>query len=215
MRMDRPVAAFDLDALFPRTLTQLFVEQMIAQGYFTDEAQGVPGASDQTRLARLGRHLKGVAYSDAEEVANALIESERGTGYGFPTNLIYDLKQKGYFLLAISGAPRFVVDGFAYEAGFDKSYGSFFATGASDRFTGAVEDEEVITNRASVLARAVRKEGLTLQNSIGLASSASFIPLLEMTETALAFNPEQELRARAEKRGWKIVLEEQGVVYKL
>ena len=213
--MERPVAAFELDALYPEPLTKLFVDRMIEAGHFPATARSAYAAPEATRLALLGRFLKGVPFTDAEEVAGTLIEEGKGRAFSYPMSQAFELKSRGYFLLAISGAPRFLVDGFAYEAGFDKSYGSYFATGASDRFTGAVEDEDVITNRAAVLTRAVRKENLTLRDSYGLAGSASFIPLLEMVGAPLAFNPDHELKARAEKRGWKTVLEEGGVVYKL
>lgn len=213
--MERPVAAFELDSLFPVPLTKLFVERMIDAGHFPEEALAVAKAPESSRLALLGKFLKGVAFSDAEEVAGALIEEGKGSAFSYPMSQAFELKSRGYFLLAVSGAPRFLVDGFAYEAGFDKSYGSYFASGASDRFTGAVEDEEVITNRAAVLTRAARKENLTLRDAFGLAGSSSFIPMLEMVGHATAFNPDQELKSRAEKRGWKIVLEEQGVIYKL
>ena len=213
--MERPVAVFELDALFAEPLTKLLVTRLIEKGLMPDEALSISSAPDEKRLAVLGRYLKGLSYDEVEAVCGELIDEYRGKVFSHAMSLIFDLKAKGHFMLAISGAPRFLVDGFAYEAGFDKSYGSYFSTGASERFTGAVEDEDIITNRASVLQRAVRKENLTLRGSVGLAGSASFIPLLEMVETPIAFNPDYELRARAEKRGWKIVLEENGVVYKL
>ncbi len=213
--MTRPVAVFDLDALYEKPLTSLLVGRMVERDIADEAALRLVSLPDAARFTALGKLLKGMNFDDMEALSGELIDEHRGRVFPYASRLIEDLKRRGYFLLAISGAPRFLVDGFAYEAGFDKSYGSFFATGASDRFTGAIEDEDVIKNRAAVLARAVKKEGLTLAGSTGLASSASFIPVLEAIENPIAFNPDQELRSRAEKRGWKIVLEEDGVVYKL
>ncbi|MBP6860439.1 MAG: hypothetical protein KBC38_02685 [Candidatus Pacebacteria bacterium] len=213
--ISRPVAAVDLDALYAKPLTSLLIARMVERDLMPEESLRIPRLPDAARLPALGRALKGVAYDEAEAMANELTEEHKGRVFPYVMGMLLELKSRGYFLLAISGAPRFLVDGFAYEAGFDKSYGSFFATGASERFTGAVEDEEVITNRGAVLQRAVRKEKLVMKGSVGLAASASFIPVLEMVENPLVFNPDHELRAHAEKRGWKVVLEEDGTVYKL
>src|SRR3989338_4803431 len=111
------------------------------------------------------------------------------------------------FLLAISHSPKFIVDGFGYEAGFDKVYGTFYATGASGNFTGTIEDEDLIKNKAAVLTRAVRKEGLTFEQSFAVGDSESDIGLLDMVERPIAFNPNQTLYTYAARRGWKVVAE--------
>ncbi|MDO8408133.1 MAG: HAD-IB family phosphatase, partial [bacterium] len=135
--------------------------------------------------------------------------------YRYTRDLIKDLKKKGYFLLAISHSPKFIVDGFGYETGFDKVYGTFYATGASGNFTGTIEDEDLIKNKAAVLTRAVRREGLTFEQSFAVGDSESDIGMLDMVETPIAFNPNSHLYTHAKRRGWKVVVERKDVIYEL
>jgi len=107
------------------------------------------------------------------------------------------------------------VDGFGYETGFDKVYGTFYATGASGNFTGTIEDEDLIKNKAAVLTRAVRREGLTLEQSLAVGDSETDIGMLDMVETPIAFNPNSLLYAHAKRRGWKVVVERKDVIYEL
>jgi phosphoserine phosphatase len=128
---------------------------------------------------------------------------------------VNDLKRKGYYLLAISHSPKLIVDGFAYELGFDKSYGAFYATGATNRFTGDIEDEHVIMNKAAILSRAVEKENLTLKGSIGVGDTESDITMLSLVDRPIAFNPNRALYRHAKKHSWEIVVERKDVIYEI
>jgi HAD superfamily phosphoserine phosphatase-like hydrolase len=135
--------------------------------------------------------------------------------YRYTRDLIKKLKKEGYFLLAISHSPSFIARAFGEEAGFDKVYGFFYETGPSDAFTGKVTDKELITNKAAVLRRAVRKEGLTLEGSIGVGDTETDIAMLELVDTPIAFNPNNALFDHAKKRHWNIVVERKDVIYDL
>ena len=125
------------------------------------------------------------------------------------------MKSNGYYLLGISHSPKFIVDGFGYELGFDKTYGTFYETGASDRFTGAVIDEHLIMNKSAILKRAVEKESLTLVGSYGVGDTESDISMLELVETPIAFNPNRLLYRHAKKHEWKVVVERKDVIYEI
>ncbi len=135
--------------------------------------------------------------------------------YRYTRDLAKEFKMKGYFLLAISHSPKFIVDGFGYEYGFDKVYGTFCGTGPSGQFTGEIEERDLIFNKAAVLQRAIRKEGLTLEGSVAVGDTETDIAMLEMVETPIAFNPNQNLYAHAKRRGWKVVVERKDVVYEI
>jgi HAD superfamily phosphoserine phosphatase-like hydrolase len=148
-------------------------------------------------------------------LAGEIIEAKKDRTYRYTRDLIQELKKKGYYLLAISHSPKFIVDGFAYEMGFDKSYGTWYDTGASNRFTGEIVDEHIIMNKASVFTRALEKEKLQLAGSIAVGDTESDISMLTMVETPIAFNPNRLLYRHAKKHDWKIVVERKDVIYEI
>ncbi|MBI3571993.1 HAD family phosphatase [Candidatus Kaiserbacteria bacterium] len=226
----RRVAAFDIDGtVFRSSLLIELVERLIEKQIFGAEAREAYEAERVRWLDRRGdydsyigkvvqvfaKQLKGLAFGLVADVAGEVIEEKRNRVYRYTRDLIKNLKKKGYFLLAISHSPKFIVDGFGYEAGFDKVYGSFYATGASGNFTGTIDDEDLIRNKAAVLRRAARKENLTLEKSVAVGDTESDTGMLELVETPIAFNPNSLLYTHAKRRGWKVVVERKDVIYEI
>lgn len=230
METKQPVAVFDIDGtLFRSSLVIELVEELIARGIFPASARESYAEAQDDWLNRKGeygpfirkvvtafaQHAKGIPYGDVADVAGEIIEAKKGRIYQYTRDLVQELKGKGYYLLAISHSPKFIVDGFAYELGFDKSYGTFYATGASNRFTGEIEDEHLIMNKAAILARAVEKQGLTLEGSVGVGDTESDISMLGLVKRPIAFNPNRLLYRHAKQQGWEIVVERKDVIYEI
>lgn len=226
----RPVAAFDIDGtVFRSSLLIELVEHLIDKNVFPQAAREAYEAERRRWLDRkgdydayiqkvvqvFGRQLKGIPFGTVADAAGEVIEEKRDRVYRYTRDLIRDLKKAGYFLLAISHSPKFIVDGFGYETGFDKVYGTFYETGASGNFTGTIADEDLIKNKAAVLTRAARREGLTLEGSVAVGDSETDIGMLDMVDTPVAFNPNSKLYAHAKRRGWKVVVERKDVIYEL
>jgi HAD superfamily hydrolase (TIGR01490 family) len=226
----RKVAVFDIDGtVFRSSLTLELVERLIEKGIFPIEAREAYERERNEWLDRkgdyeayvakvvemFGRQIKGVSYEAVANAAGEVIEEKKDRVYRYTRDLVKDLKKDGYFLLAVSHSPKFIVDGFGFETGFDKVYGYFFASGPSGNFTGEVEDEDVIRNKAAVLQRAVRKENLTLDGSIGVGDTESDITMLEEVDTPIAFNPNKKLFEHAKRRDWKVVVERKDVIYEI
>jgi HAD superfamily hydrolase (TIGR01490 family) len=230
MNPQRPVAAFDIDGtVFRSSLLIELVDRLILRGVFPEDARRAYERAQEEWLDRKGeyepyirkvvasfaKYSKGVPYGDVADAAGEVIEELKHRTYRYTRDLITDLKRRGYYLLAISHSPKFIVDGFAYELGFHKSYGTFYATGASGRFTGDIEDEHLIMNKANILKRAVEKEGLTLKGSVGAGDTESDISMLSLVEDPIAFNPNRALYRHASQKLWKIVVERKDVIYEL
>lgn len=226
----RPVAVFDIDGtIFRASLFLELVERLIVEGIFPEGCRKDYQVELEKWLNREGDyeaylekvikvfqgHIKGAPYERVEEISGDIIEHKKNRVYRYTRDLVKQLKSEGYFLLAISHSPRFIVDAFGFELGFDKVYGFFYETGPTGAFTGNVEDLDLIRNKAAVLQRAVRKENLALEGSIGVGDTESDIPMLEMVETAIAFNPNKKLYEHAKKRQWKTVVERKDVIYEL
>lgn len=224
------VAVFDIDGtVYRASLFLTLAKRLIQGGIFPREVQAEFEDDRLKWLDRKGdypaylekvvrvfaREIKGKPYDEIAYIAGEIIEEKKDRVYRYTRDLIKKLKGEGYFLLAISHSPKFIVDGFGYEHGFDKVYGTFYESGPSGQFTGTIADEQLIFNKAAVLQRAVRKEHLTMEGSIGVGDTESDIPMLETIETPIAFNPNQKLFAHAKRRGWKVVVERKDVIYEL
>ena len=224
----RPVAVFDIDGtIFRSSLLIELVNKLVEKGIFAPEARSIYEEERVQWLDRKGDyqsyitkvitafegHIKGKSFWNVSDAAGEVIETLKHRTYRYTRDLIADLKKDGYYLLAISHSPRFIADGFGYEAGFDKTYGTFYSTGPNDQFTGEIEDRDLIVNKAAVLMRAVRKENLTLEGSVGVGDTESDIPMLDAVETAIAFNPNAKLYKHAKRSGWKVVVERKDVIY--
>jgi phosphoserine phosphatase len=135
--------------------------------------------------------------------------------YRYTRDLIKKLKKEKYFLLAISQSPKGVLDDFCKNLGFDKVYGRIYELGSSDRFTGNIVDEHLISNKANIVKRAVQKEGLTLKGSVGVGDTEGDVSFLELVETPICFNPNAILYKHAKRNGWRVVVERKDVIYEL
>ena len=188
MDSKRPVAVFDIDGtVFRSSLLIELVDRLILRGVFPEEARKEYEHAQEEWLDRkadyepyikkvvqsFGKYLISIPYGDVADVAGEVIEEMRHRTYRYTRDLITDLKKRGYYLLAISHSPKFIVDGFAYEMGFHKSYGTFYATGATNRFTGEIEDERNATASAAAqlgkLGGAARAKSLTAEQRAEIA----------------------------------------------
>lgn len=224
------MAIFDIDGtLFRSSLLIEFVEALIADGVFPPEARtlyrreyrawvnrtGSYEAYIETVVEAFMKYLKGVTYEDFKRIGTAVVEANKNKVYRYTRDLVKKLKRKGYFLLAVSQSPKGLLDTFCKRLGFHKVYGRFYELGSSERFTGEVVDLHLIANKANIVRRAVEREGLTLKDSWGIGDTEGDIPMLELVEHAVCFNPNATLYRFAKLNGWKVVVERKDVVYEL
>ena len=160
-------------------------------------------------------HIKGVLYSEFADVAEKVIEDEQKKVYRYTRDLIKELKEKDYYLLAISQSPKTMLVGFCKGIGFDKVYGRIYEIGSQNRFTGNITDLDLIANKGNIVNRAVEKENLTLKGSIGVGDTDNDVSFLEVVETPICFNPNKKLLKHAKKEGWKVVVERKDVIYEI
>lgn len=226
----KKVAVFDIDGtIFRSSLMLELVYALVRKGLFPPDTHKAYEEQRDQWLDRKGdyeayvtaavetfmKQLKGLPYDEVSYIAGEIIEEKKSRVYRYTRDLVKELKGEGYFLLAISHSPKLIVDGFGFEMGFDKVYGTFCATGPSEPFTGEIEDKDLIFNKGAVLQRAVRKEDLTLEGSVGVGDTESDIPMLEMVERPIAFNPNAKLYKHAKIRQWEIVVERKDVIYNI
>ncbi len=230
MEKKRKVAAFDIDGtIFRSSLLIQVVEQLIRDEVFPEDVQAIYAKQHEKWLDResdyesyidavvdaFKKHLIGIHYGALADASKKVVASQWKHTYRYTRTLIRHLKDRGYFLLAISHSPKTVLDTFCKRLGFDKSYGLLYEIDANGNFTGGVIDEARSLDKAYIIRRAVDKESLMLTNSIGVGDTESDIPFLEIVAQPICFNPNAKLYAHAKKEGWKVVVERKDVIYTL
>lgn len=229
------VAVFDIDGtIFRSSLLVEMIESLIVEGIFPKEAKNYYADSWRRWQARSGsaktgfsyyeyisnvilayrKYLQGVRRADVWRVAEKVVDFHKVRLYRFSRDLIQKL-DRTHFLLAISHSPYEAVAPFAKSLGFDKVYAQVYEVDRRVRFTGRVLYEDIIFNKAKVLKRALEKENLSLEGSVGVGDTESDISFLKMVDRPIAFNPSGKLYRHAKKHGWEVVIERKDVIYRL
>ncbi len=226
----RRLAIFDIDGtLFRSSLIIELIEELIEQDIFPKSMRDMYLREQGAWLDRRGsyedyimklvvafeKHLKGVSYKDFTAAAKVVTVKKKDRVYRYTRDLIKKLKQEDYYLLAVSQSPKAILEPFGKGVGFDKIYGRIYEVGPSERFTGGIEDLNLIANKANIVKRVLEKEKLTLDGSVGVGDTEGDIAFLEMVEEPICFNPNAALYKHAKRLGWKVVVERKDVVYEL
>ncbi len=226
----RPFAVFDIDGTLIRWQLYHAISDALAHAGLIDaKAFANVRAARMTWKKRAGQNsfndyenalIK--AYDDAiinitqkQFLAAAVkaFEEYKDQTYTYTRDMLRSLKQKGYLLFAISASQADIVEMLAGYYGFDGWGGSVYEV-KNERFTG---QKQVLKSRAKpdrLLSLAIKHKAV-FDGSIGVGDSDSDIPMLELVEQPLVFNPNKKLFEHARAKGWPVVVERKNVVYKL
>ncbi len=228
--MKQKAAFFDIDGtVFRSSLVIELVEKLIdeeifplyAKERYTDayrnwrDREGTYEEYIGAVVAAYMEHIKGVHYGELADIGKIVIAQQSKHVYRYTRDLIRELKEKGYYIVAISQSPKTILDEFCRTYGFDKVYGRIYEIGPQDRFTGEMVDVHLVENKANIVARVLQKEEVTLRGSIGVGDTQGDIPLLQSVEKPICFNPNLALYTYAKRMGWKVVVERKDVIYAL
>jgi HAD superfamily hydrolase (TIGR01490 family) len=156
--------------------------------------------------------LQNVSTAAFDDLVLAVIDEYKDQTYAYSRQLLQDLKAQNYVLLIISGSHHELIEQIAKYYGFD----DFIGTHYERRGTGFSGEKQVASSdKRAALQTMVKKHGLTYKGSLAIGDSASDIPMLELVEKPIAFNPDRILFEEARKKGWKIVIERKNMVYEL
>lgn len=226
----RKVAFFDVDGtIFRSSLLIEIVEELIKRNVFSKESAAEFLKTKEDWINRRGqyedyimavvhsfeKHIKGVPYKTFMDIAEEMVEKNYKKTYIYTKDLVKKLKDKDYFIIAISQSPKGILDKFCKHFGFDKVYGRIYELGPEDQLTGKTMDEHIISNKGNIVRRAVEKENLTLKGSVAVGDTEGDIPMLELVDKPICFNPNQKLFRYAKINKWKVVVERKDVVYEL
>lgn len=225
------VAFFDIDGtIFRSSLLIELVDELVKEKVFPESTADMYERSYRAWKNREGTyeayiddvveafitHIKGVHYGTFADIARHVVAIQSKRVYRYTRDLISELKDQGYTVIAISQSPKTVLDEFCEQYGFDKVYGRIYEIGPQDCFTGVVIDEHLIKNKANIVKRIFdRHPELSREQSVAVGDTEGDIPLLESVERPICFNPNQLLYKQAKRNNWEVVVERKDVIYKL
>ncbi|MDQ2973272.1 MAG: HAD family phosphatase [bacterium] len=227
----KPFAVFDIDGTIARnSLLQLIVRELANRGHvrlataisiekmlndyrlrITDDTFGsYMQKAVQMLFADIPEGLRVEEYDAA--VSTVVQESVTNT-YLYTTELIKSLQSKGYFLIAISGSEFRAVENFARLFNFDAWLGAVKYEVTDGKIAG--KSEVVPYKKNDILRGMIHKFNLDTRGSIAIGDTSSDIPMLEMADQPICFNPNQALFKEARERNWMVVVERKDMVYGL
>ncbi len=162
------------------------------------------------------KYIQGKDYFEILEVCKDVVEQYKKRTYVYTKKRIEELKNDGYKLIMISHSPKMIVDIFAKEHGFDKSYGIYYETDKDKKFTGKTMHQDLIMDKGKIIDRilADTKLNVGIKGSYAFGDTTGDISMFEKVEHPVLFNPNQDLIDYAKhKSGWQIVVERKDVIY--
>lgn len=227
----KKLAIFDIDGtIFRSSLLIALINGLVRDKIFPLKAQKElekdylawldrKGTYDQylTQVVNIYFHyIRGASVHDVERVVKKVITQEKDRVYVFTRELTKKLKREGYFLLAISGSPDYIVSHFTKYMGFDAHYGSVLEI-KNGRFTGKALNRDSWSNKRKVLQGFIKSVpfAVDLKKSVAVGDTTSDISMLAMVGRPIVFNPDTMLAQHASKKGWEIVVERKNVIYKI
>jgi HAD superfamily hydrolase (TIGR01490 family) len=167
---------------------------------------------EKTLIEIFHESLLQINPSTFDNLVQNVIEEYKNQVYVFTRDLITTLKKQKYLLLAISGSHVELVREVANVYGFDDYVGTEYERDAK-RYSG--QTYVASHHKAEILQNMIKKHGLSLEGSYAVGDSASDVPMLELVERAIAFNPDRHLYVAAKQHRWDIVIERKNMIYQL
>lgn len=226
----RPFAVFDIDGTLIRwQLYHALADELARQGHLD------PIAFEKIRQERMRWKQRGsdnafldyeralinlvdiaivhISVTQLQQACRSVIAEYKDQVYTYTRDLIKQLRQQNYWLFTISASQSDIVEMLARYYMFDNYGGSVYET-KDGYYTG----QKLLLTRErkpKFLQELVTKHGASWKGSIAVGDSESDIPMLDIVEHPIAFNPTQALFAHAQTQGWKVVIERKNMVYQL
>lgn len=225
----RRFAVFDIDGTLIRwQLYHVIVDRLAKEGQLGDDAlerlhearmrwkkrehSNAFSEYESQLVAIFEDSLAQVSPKQFDALIQGVIEEYKEQVYVFTRDLIKQLKQQGYVLLAISGSHHELVGEIAKFYGFNDWIGTTYERSGS-RYSG--QAFVASHHKKKLLQSLIKKHRLTTEGSYAIGDSKSDAPMLELVEQPIAFNPDKNLFQIAHQQHWDIVVERKNMIYQL
>ncbi|MEI8103462.1 MAG: HAD-IB family phosphatase [Candidatus Moraniibacteriota bacterium] len=188
-----------------KTLTETYTDWLEHQGTYENYRQALVGLYSE--------HIRGCSSDAVKKASKKVIDFHKRRTYIFAEAIIKRLREQEYYILAISGSPQEIVEEYNNEyLKFDQAFGSIYETDANGKYTG-IATFEPSKDKSLVARQVIAEQHLGFKDSYAVGDTESDVRILEIVEHPIAFNPNQNLKAIADKESWQVIVEKKDVVY--
>ncbi len=213
-------AFFDLDKTIVSRSSSLALSKPLYRAGMVSRGQLLKGAyaqlvyllvgADEQKMERLKQGMlqltKGWDRRQIERlVQDVLLDVIDPYVYQEALDLIAHHKSQGRRIYIVSSSPEEIVRPLARHFGVAGVIATRARVGADNRYTGELEFYAYGEEKADAIRRLAERWGVDLANSYAYTDSSTDLPMLEAVGHPVAVNPDKELRAVAEEKGWEVL----------
>lgn len=213
------VAFFDLDkTIIAKSSTLAFTRPMFKAGLLSGSTLAKAGiaqayyqafGADHDQLERVKEELAGMTKGwDREEieavVSETVDEVVAPLVYAEALAIIEEHRGAGRRVVVISASPEEIVRPLCRYLGIDDVIATRAAVDDEGRYTGELELYAYGSGKVEAMMAMAAEEGIDLDESYAYSDSMTDLPMLEAVGHPIVVNPDAELAAIAEERGWQV-----------
>ncbi len=210
-------AFFDLDkTIIAKSSTLAFTRPMFRAGLLSGTTLAKAGiaqayyqafGADHGQLERIKEDLanltRGWSRSEVEAVVEETVdEVVAPLVYAEALFLIDDHRTRGHRVVVISASPEEIVRPLCRYLGIEDVVATRSEVDDEDRYTGQIEFYAYGEGKAEAIREFASDHDIDLASSYAYSDSVTDLPMMEVVGHPVAVNPDAELLALAEERGW-------------
>jgi HAD superfamily hydrolase (TIGR01490 family) len=213
------VAFFDLDkTIIAKSSTLAFTRAMFKAGLLNGSTLAKAGiaqayyqafGADHDRMERAKEELSAVTKGwDREEVEAIVTETVDQVVtplvYAEALAIMEEHRGAGRRVVVISASPEEIVRPLCRYLGIDEIIATRAEVDDEDKYTGELELYAYGPGKAKAIREMAEAENIDLSASYAYSDSITDLPMLEAVGHPVVVNPDAELAAVAEERGWEV-----------
>jgi HAD superfamily hydrolase (TIGR01490 family) len=167
------------------------------------------GSTDEGSAAlreRILRAVAGVRQADVIHLADAIVPGIVRHVMPVSAMLLADARANGQDRIVVSASPIELVQPIADALGLEGAVATRSELDDDGCYTGHLTGEFCYgAGKVVEIEKLAAERGYDLSRSTAYSDSISDLPMMERVGSAVAVNPDRELRELAHRRGWRIV----------
>ena len=167
------------------------------------------GSTDEGSAAlreRILRAVAGVRQADVIHLADAIVPGIVRRVIPASAALLSDARRSGQDRIVVSASPIELVQPIADALGLEGAVATRSELDDEGRYTGHLVGEFCYgAGKVVEIEKLAAERGYDLSRCTAYSDSISDLPMMERVGSAVAVNPDRELREVARERGWRVV----------
>jgi len=212
-------AFFDLDkTIIAKSSTLAFTKPMFKAGLLSGPTLAKAGiaqvyyqafGADHEQLQRIKEELSSLTEGWDQAEVEALVEETVNEVvaplvYAEALAIIDDHRREGRKVVVISASPEEIVRPLCRYLGIEDVIATTSEIDEEGRYTGRIERYAYGQAKADAMAEMATAESIDLDGSYAYSDSVTDLPMLDIVGHPVVVNPDSELAAIAEERGWEV-----------